>query len=198
MTLTAELVEAPVVSAECDEPEGVITRHVYFMPLSPNNLRNLWEKARQFDTLFTEEIRGNFKKFLEVFLRQSVNGVETNGLFWVVDDFVGVFYMNNIIPDLEADVHYSFFDRRHRGRLELVRKMISYGFQRYGFQRMTVWIPVYATRHTFKFITDLGFKDEGKKRKAALYKGKLFDVVLFGILRQEALADRLMGGNGER
>jgi len=177
----------PILKVACVEPEGVVMREVRFMPLSVGNLWTLWERARQFDTLFGEEINSDFKKFLEVVMRVGPEGIEPTGLFWVVDDFVGMFYMTHIIPGEQADAHYSFFDRRHKGRLRLVKEMLKYAFRHYEFVRINVWIPVYATEQAFKFVSELGFKDEGKKRKAARYKGKHFDVVLFGLLREEAL-----------
>jgi len=179
----------PVLKVVCTEPEGAITREVRFMKFSVGNLRTLWEKASQFDTLFGEEINSDFKKFLEVVIRVGADGIEPTGLFWVVDDFVGMFYLTHIIPECQADVHYSFFDRRHKGRVRLVKEMLKYAFQHYGFVRVNAWIPVYATDQAFKFVGQLGFKDEGKKRKGAYYKGKWFDVVLFGMLREEALAE---------
>lgn len=178
---------APILEVDCLEPEGKVTRAVRFMPLSVGNLRTLWERARQFDTLFGEEINSDFQRFLEVVIRMGPEGIEPTGLFWVVDDFVGMFYLTHIIPEQQADVHYSFFDRRHKGRITLVREMLKFAFKRYGFVRVNAWIPVYATEQAFKFVAQLGFKDEGKKRKAAFYKGKYFDVVLFGLLREEAL-----------
>ncbi len=177
----------PILRAVCQEPEGNIERAVRFMPLSIGNLRTLWERARQFDTLFGNEINNDFAKFIDVVMRQGPDGIEPTGLFWIVDDFVGMFYLTHIIPEEQADVHYSFFDRRHRGRLHLVKEMLKYGFKRYGFVRLNVWIPVYATKQAFEFVSQLGFKDEGKKRKGAYYKGKWFDVVLFGLLREEVL-----------
>src|SRR5512134_735316 len=149
---TTTMTPGPVLFQEyCDEPEGGVVRSVRFMPLSMQNLKLLWEKSREFDTLFTEEINGDFKKFLELFLRKGPDGIETNGLFWVVDDFVGVFYMTHIVPSVQADVHYTFFDRRHHGRVELVKKMLRYGFLRYNFVRLNAWLPVYVKRNVFKF-----------------------------------------------
>lgn len=187
MTAIAEAVEAPVLEATCVEPEGTFVRQVRFMTLTPSNLKTLWEKVRQFDTLFSEELNGDFRKFLEAVIRQGPSGIEPVGLFWVVDDFVGVFYLTHIVPGQDADVHYSFFDRRHKGRHNLVKAMLRYAFHRYGFARLSAQVPVYATEQAFKFASALGFKDEGKKRRAVFYKGKWFDLVMFGILREELL-----------
>jgi len=158
------------------------------MELSIDNLKRMWELSRKYNTLFNEEIRGDFRKFLEVFLRQLPDGsVECNGLFWVIDDFIGMFYMTEIVPDTDANVHYTFFDGRHKGRVELVKEVIRYAFRHYNFRRLSVEVALYATHGVMNFVEEVGFKNEGTKRKAIWYKGDWFDVNIFGILKEEAL-----------
>jgi len=177
--------EQPVVVSRCDEPEGVKFRSVRFMPLTLKNLKRFWELASRFDALFGVEIRGDFRKFLDMFIRQGPDGVTTNGLFWVVDNFIGVFYLTRLRPLIDADVHYTFLDGRHRGRIELTKDMLRWGFEHYQLRRMNTEIPVYATKYPFQFVKELGFVEEGRKRRAALFGGKWFDVIQFGLLREE-------------
>ena len=150
--MITEVDREPVLRVTCIEPEGTFEREVRFMPLSVGNLRTLWSKARQFDTLFGKEINDDFNKFLEVVMRTGPEGIEPTGFFWIVDDFVGMFYLTHIIPENQADVHYSFFDRRHLGRAQLAKEMLKYAFRRYGFVRVNAWIPVYATKQAFSFV----------------------------------------------
>lgn len=183
-------VENPVISEDilqvtCDEPSGKITHTVRRLILTPQNLHTFWTKARQFKTLFNQEVRDDFKKFLEVFLRDGPNGVETNGLFWVVDDFMGLLYITDIVPECDALAEYTFFDRRTRGREPLVRAMLKYVFDKYNFNRLTVEVGVYAHPATMKFIESVGFKNEGRKRRATLFDNKWFDVLIYGILKEE-------------
>lgn len=182
------LAETPLFAVECNEPEGLVTREVFFMPLSPQNLKTFWEKARQFRTLFGADINQDFKKFMELFVSQDGDQLRAHGLFWRIDDFVGVFDLTHI-TEIDALCHYTFFDRRHKGREELTRQLIRYVFREFGFRRLSVEIPKYASPHTFGFTTALGFKKEGIKRKSAPYKDDWFDVVCFGLLREEALKD---------
>jgi RimJ/RimL family protein N-acetyltransferase len=179
--------EPPVVSAICDEPEGSVERHVYPMRLTPENLRTFYEKASEFRTLFIDEVNGDFHKFAEMFIGNEGDRVWATGLFWIVDDFVGIYYMTNIRQH-DAEVHYTFFDRRHLGREELTKQMLKFVFKKFGFWRLTTEIPYYASKHTFNFVFRLGFKREGRRRKAVMYKDELFDTMLLGILREEAEA----------
>lgn len=180
------LSEEPIVSVTCTEPEGEIVRNVRFMDLSPENLQLFWEKSRKFNTLFSSQIT-NFQQFINLFVNQGVNGITSNGLFWVVDDFVGVFYLTEIMPKVDALVHYSFFDGRHRGRQDLTRAMLKYVFEEFGFRRLTAEIPYYVSKHTFIYVERVGFKKEGRKRKSAFFNNSWFDTNCYGILREDIL-----------
>lgn len=178
----------PIFSCECSEPDGVITRHVYPMVLTPVNLKRFWELTRKFRILFDNEVGDDFKKFCEMFISMDENQAYAHGLFWRVDDFTGVFYMTHI-QNHDAQIHYSFFDRRHHGRQILARRMIQHVFAKYGFRRLTAEIP-YCARGTFSFVEDVGLKHEGRKRKAVLFDNEWFDVRCYGILQEEAAAWR--------
>ena len=184
--MTSTLVDNYIASAVCKEPEGDIERFVYPMELSIENLRMFWEKSRQFRTVFRDEVNGDFRKFCELFISHEGDHLRAHGLFWCIDDFVGVYYITHI-TEAECDVHYTFFDRRHTGREQLTKNVLKYGFEHFGFQRMNVTIPMYASRHTFGFTIAIGFKKEGVKRKCIKYKGEWFDATHFGLLRDEAL-----------
>ncbi len=183
----------------CEEPKRDVTRTVRFMRLSPENLRKFWEKTRQYRTIFSSEIREDYRNFAKVLLRQnSSGGLESTGLFWVVDDMIGVFYMTSIRPEVDALIHYTFLDGRLRGRTTLTKTMLQYAFNTFNFQRLTVELPMYATPKTHNFVLkSLGFKEEGRKRSAVLFDGEWFDVKVYGILKEEALAEGYLEGRSK-
>jgi RimJ/RimL family protein N-acetyltransferase len=184
--MTSALLTGDVVVREvCHEPDGDMEHEVRKLILTPVNLKRFWDQARQFRTLFSEEIRGDFHKFLEVFLRDGPEGVECNGLFWVVDDFLGIMYMRNIIPGVDAVGEFSFFDRRTKGREPLVRAMLKYVFDKFQFNRISLEVGLFANPATMSFVESVGFKREGRKRRAIQFDGKWFDVLLYGMLREE-------------
>lgn len=179
--------KTPILVVECDEPEGIIERKVYFLELTIENLYSFWTRAREFPTLFAQKVNEDFGMFCEMFLSKLPSGLYTaKGLLWVVDDFVGVFYITDI-SDSDAYVHYSFFDRRQKGRVNLVKAMLKFAFGKFGFNRLSASLPLYVKPYAFAFVKSCGFKDEGRKRKARYFKGEYFDESLFGILREEVL-----------
>lgn len=177
----------PILTAVCTEPQGEVIRSVYPLQLTADNLKMFWEKSRHFRYIFDKDVAGDFAKFCDLFLYEGPDGLTCNGLFWIVDDWVGIFYINHIRPAHDAQVHYTFFDRRHRGRVELAKEMLKYGFRKYNFRRLSVEIPLYATGHAFEFIQACGFRKEGRRRKAVWHNDDWFDVAEFGILKEEAL-----------
>lgn len=182
----------PILSVTCNEPEGPVVRTIEPLVFSKENVHRFWERAKQFPSLYGRQILGDPQKFMDMFFGVTGNGDPyLNGLFWVVDpaEFLGVFYLNNIEYDrdvpVDAQVHYTFFDRRQRGRKELVLAMLRYVFNKYKFRRLSVQIPLYTKAHTRHFVLDLGFSYEGKKRKAAYYNDDWFDINLYGLLRED-------------
>ena len=183
-----------LLSAVCQEPEGEVERKVWLFKFTPDNIEKLWAKCSKFPVIFGN-IVSDKATFLEYFLGLEGERLMPKGIFFVLDDFVGVYYMTHIIPGIDAEVHYSFFDRRHHGRLDITKLMLKYVFENYGFERLSVEIPMYTAAHNgkkdnkyinaFQFVERLGFKYEGRKRKAIKYKDEWFDVKLFGLLKTE-------------
>lgn len=170
-------------SFDCKEGRRIVNRTVWLMPFSMENLNSLWEKSKEHRILFSDDVNGDFHKFCEVFLSQDASGnITSNGLVWIVDDFVGVLFMSNIMGT-EASLHFSFFDGRLR--FDISKKMIEYIFDIYDIERLNVEIVPFASKRVFKFIESLGFKREGRKRKALVYKGEKWDLLLYGLLKEE-------------
>jgi len=177
-----------VLVSRCEEVDGVVDRTVHKFVFTPSNLQAFWEQAKKYRVLFGEEVRDDYRKFLSTLFRQENGLIQLNGLFYMVDDMVGTYYATNIKPGLDATVHYSFFDGRHHGRVDMTKRMLVYFFKMYDFQRLTVILPKYATKKTHNFVhKSLGFKEEGRIRNATLFDGEYFDVTIFGILKDEAL-----------
>jgi RimJ/RimL family protein N-acetyltransferase len=179
--------EAPLIQVVCNEPEGNVVRNVYPMLWTPENIEKLTSKVLEFPTLYGREIKSP-ADITEMFLNPSPSGITAKGLFFVVDDFVGLFYITDFAYNFtDAIAHYTFFDRRHRGRIPLVRAMMKYVFETYQFNRLSVEVPLFTSPHTRHFIGECGFTLEGKKRKSIRFKDDIFDILLFGILKSEVL-----------
>lgn len=82
--------------------------------------------------------------------------------------------------------HFAFWDRRFRGREELVLKMLEYVFEKYGFHRVETRVALYANP-VMAAVERIGFVKEGRAREAVLKDGEWYDTNLYAILRREVL-----------
>lgn len=176
-----------ILTMPCIEPQEIVDRSIYLMPLNQENLTNFWEKTKKYRTLLYEEVGDDFSKFINLFVCEEGDKLQSKGILYVMDDFKGVFHLTDMVPGKNAQVHVTMLDGRFRGRVRITQELLKYAFKKFGFHRFTVEIPVYVNPPTFKFIKELGFKDEGRMREMVEYKGRWFDCVIFGLLREEAL-----------
>ena len=159
-----------------------------------DSLREFWEKSSKYPVLFNEEIRRDFTRFCEVFIGGSVDGgFFPKGLVFRIDSehepLVGVFYMTDINFPSDAIVHFSFLDGRIKGRAPLAKAMLEHAFKKYNFNRLSAELPAYVRSSAKLFVRDIGFTVEGKKRQAAEFDNRMWDVILYGITREEVITN---------
>lgn len=176
--------EDVILTMDCSEPSGLIARSVRLCELSMAKLRFLHEKLSKFEVLFNDFTKDNPEAFIRAFVNIDQYGdVHPNGLVWEVDD-VGILALTDIVPQNTAKAHFTFWDRRIRGREGLIRAMLKYVFEQLGLHRIVVEIPLYAVA-AMAAVERMGFRKEGRMREAVLYRGEWFDVNLYSILDRE-------------
>ena len=151
--------------------------------LDRDTLQDYYEKIKEFDVVFNHLVPNDPLKFAEIFLGQEQNGeIYAKGLIWEVYD-VGILYLTEI-TQTQALAHFTFWDKRLRGRLDLIREMIKFCFDRYGFERIETRVALYA-KPILPVVEKIGFKKEGRLRHTSPYKGKWFDTNIYSILKRE-------------
>jgi RimJ/RimL family protein N-acetyltransferase len=178
----------PILVVECNEPNKTVVRSVRPFVLDKDSGARLWQEASKFPRIFNNVDTSSAPEFLDAFFKWDEVRQEavTDSLLWVVDDFVGIFSLTNIYHPDDALMHFTFFDKRFRGRAELIREMIKYVFLTYGFHRLSAEIPAYASKGVLKFITEaVGLFPEGRKRKAIPFHDERADLLLYGIAKED-------------
>lgn len=178
---------SPAFTCICDEPKGEVLRSVWNLPFTPENLNKLWAQVSKFPTFMGTEVH-TMQDMLGMLFDGDIT--RPRGLLMVVDEFVGVFFLRDIKGLHEASVHYTFFDRRHRGRVKLCQAALSYCFNTFGFNRLWTQVPT-AEIAVCKYVETLGFTRVGTLRRNSFFKGRYFDSNVYDLLKEEFL-------NGER
>lgn len=174
-----------ILVADCAEHNGIQKRTVRDFPLSLNNIQALYARASRFPTLFGQESPKNFSDFLKILMHEEEKSIRPNGLMWVVDDLIGIFYLADIEPGTDANIHFSFFDQRLRGRLDMCRRMVQIVFESFRFRRLSIELPEYIRGNTPLFVEQIGFQREGCKRQATTFASRWFDVRIYGMLYED-------------
>lgn len=167
----------------CNEPEGEVLRTVRLLEFTKENLDRLYQQISKFPTFMGVEVK-SYEDMLRFFVTDNNGKFEAKGLCYVIDDFIGLFWVTDIIGIWEASVHYTFFDRRHKGRVDLCKKALTYTFEVFKFHRLHTAVPITSVR-VLAFIESLGFVKVGRLRKNRLYKGKFYDTCIYDMLREE-------------
>lgn len=153
------------------------------LALDSFKIRDLWAEFRKHDVLFSDYTAGQLLPFVAVLL-------DPRGVWLEVvrktepERPVGVAYITAVKPGHEADAHFAFWDSRGRGREPLVLFLAEWVMDRYHLHRLNAAVPAYQ-HGVLRFTERLGFRREGAKREAVLYKGSRGPLILFGILRDE-------------
>jgi len=156
-------------------------------------VRMIWEKMCELQ-VFDDFCKGEFVWFMQRLAAPDSVWFELH----VEGEWVGVLFAEQIRLPWDANVHIFFWDKKLRGRVELVQEMIRWLFTHLKLKRLATTAPTYA-KATIKFIRRLGFIEEGLLRQSYLYKGVLYDEHLFGMLQSDMDALTLNGGgNDER
>lgn len=83
-------------------------------------------------------------------------------LVWNGVTMTGTLLLTHIVPKIDAQAHFVFFDRTLFGRKALIWNLIGKVFQEFDLQRLTVEVPEYLTP-LYKFVRKkLNFRLEGE------------------------------------
>jgi len=162
-------------------PQPPLPPNVEPLVLTPEKTKFLWRMFQKFPQILPNHLRGDVKWFM-----QLLTDPESLWFEFQNDDaeWVGVMWCNNIVVGVDAEAHIFFWDRRLKGREEVVREMIGWVIQTLNLQRLSTYAPAYA-RATIRFIKRVGLVEEGVVRKAFPHNDRLYDYHLFGVLREE-------------
>ncbi|KKL90951.1 hypothetical protein LCGC14_1899580 [marine sediment metagenome] len=180
-----------VLTFECIEPEGTVMREVRPARLSFETLKGYYDKLKEFDTVFNGYVANNIDAFIYSFVKgNGSEDLQATGIIWEVDD-VGILYLTNISVGNDAYAHFNFWDRRFKGRENLIRGMMRYVMKEFDLHRITSEVGLFAAPWLPSALERIGFVREGRKREAIWYvpkgarEGEWFDSLIYSMLRHE-------------
>lgn len=175
------------------------TYQVEAFQATPVNVNFLWEEAGKHDFLFSDATRGSPERFVRyllspgvfIFLVRDLELEDTD------DNAVGILYADQLRPQVDARVHYLFWDKRHAGRQRLLLSMMNWFMRTFEVQRLNMEIPFFAFA-ALRRMHKMGIRVEGRRRDAIVNNGEPKDLLLFGITDKELNADVIEDAKLER
>jgi len=178
---------------ECIEKEGRELVH-HFREVRPAvlsfaTLKGYYERLKQFDTIFNGYVANNIDAFIHSFIQGNGSGdIQATGVIWEVDD-VGIVYLTEISVGNDAYAHFNFWDRRFKGRENLIRGMMLHVMTEYDLHRVTSEVGMFASPWLPQALERVGFVREGRKRESIWHvprgtdEGQWFDSLMYSMLR---------------
>ena len=146
--------------------------------LSEPKIKELWTKIKDFDKLFSDECTGDIESFVHGIMDPNTTVLECD---------YGILVLSDIVKGSRAEAHLTFWDKKLSAHTVLVQECLVWAFLNFDLNRITVKSPAYA-RFVHNFLyTKLGFHHEGTLRQYIKKDGVFVDMLVFGLLRKEAL-----------
>ena len=143
-----------------------------------DKLKSIWEKVKEFDLLFSDDMMRDPVVFTRQFLNRDSVVIE-------VDE--GFILIQNIIVGLRAEVHFCFYDHKMSARKDMLREGLKWAFEMFQLERVETFVADYA-RAVRRFLEErMMFKHEGTLRSRVRHQGKLIDMHIYSILRKEVM-----------
>lgn len=179
-----------ILRVRCEDRSGVNDYSVRILHefgqgsgyLNPKKIADIWRQISKYPVLFSDYTEGKIEPFLAILM--NPNSVWFEVYNETTDRTVGAVYVDRVIPGFDAQGHFAVWDSVANGRQPIFWGIMEWLMERYGLRRLSCGVPPYQAG-TIRFAKSLGFKQEGERREAVIYKGRWFPLIEFGILRDE-------------
>ena len=137
-----------------------------------------WQKIKDFDRLFSDDIRWDEECFFEKMYAPDTVFFETEN---------GLLLLTGLREGMYAAAHITFWDHKLLPRVRMIKDLLTYCFIRYDLLRIEALIPEFS-RALKRFMEKrLGFVYEGRMRDRIIYMGNPADILIYSLLRREVL-----------
>jgi len=146
--------------------------------LDPKFVEELWDRVKDIEEAFDDRLRGRGDLFVNSFF----NGTH----FYLLGNF-GIATAANAVQGGDANVHFTIWNgERPFEVVSACRIALEKIFNQFELVRATSTVGEHND-NAIRVARLLGFKVEGRLRKANLFHGQLHDSLVLGILREEIL-----------
>ena len=156
-----------------DVPNGV-----EMVNLDEFEVKNIWDRVKDFDKMFCDGTRGNYKEFKRKLLDPNVIVLRVEN---------GILILKNMVDNLCSEAHIQFWDKKLSIHANVCKDCLMWAFLQFGLERIETFVPS-VSKAVRRFITKrLNFREEGVMRNKIRWNGMLVDMHFYSILKNEVL-----------
>lgn len=156
-------------------PEGA-----RLLELDAQKLQTLWDNINNIPGILDDFHKNRPDLF--------VQELQASDSVWLErTDGNGILYLTSVVKGLSAYGHILYWDKRLRGREHFTLDTLKWLMQVIPLQKVNVFLPDYS-KAAHHFVQRMGFKKEGVLRRWSISQGKPYDMLVYGILAEEAMA----------
>jgi hypothetical protein len=96
----------------------------------------------------------------------------------------GIVYFTNAAQLREVQMHGVLFERTLVDKAPLLKELIKWFFADYPIERVEVAL-VHKFRATMRFVERAGFKFEGIRRRAVVFRGRWANQHIYSVIRED-------------
>ncbi len=150
------------------------------MTFTPERIGWLGEQLKKYPSLTTDPTKQD-----PSILWKSVSSPQSYWTeVWKADVLVGILFLSDIQPGVDARVHPIFFDRSLSDKVEICLDGLRWAKHQFMLHRFTAALPeIYFA--TVRMAKKIGFVQEGTRREVYLINGRWCDEFVFGLLASE-------------
>ncbi|MCB0217558.1 MAG: GNAT family N-acetyltransferase [Caldilineae bacterium] len=162
-------------------------------PMEREDIERLWEFAQDLDLglLTGANARPASKVTIEHIYDEHWSGKDPNAIRWAIESHDMVIGGVELAPidwrSRSAELAVWIGDKVSRQRgfgSDAMRLALNYAFKLLGLNRISYHIPV-PNQAALQAYTKIGFKEEGRLRKAIFRDGQYHDLIVLGILAED-------------
>lgn len=128
--------------------------------------------------MFTDSARENVKLTIATLLETPLTQ------FYDIMDGGGVFWLNPVFPGVSGTCHVLLWAKDALGKPELGMIAMFDAFVRFNLNRLQAFIPAF-NRLACRYAEACGMMHEGTMRRAMVIGGKIVDVNVYALLKEE-------------
>ena len=150
----------------------------HYLAADQARLIKIWKILAGINGIFDDFMANRLDLFLASYMQPNTVWLER-------DDGNGILYLTDVVPHLSAKAHIVYWDKKLRGREKETLEGVRWAINAMDLKKVRVELPDFA-KAAIHFVVKMGFHLDGTMRRLSYSGGRLYDLLCYSMLDEEA------------